>query len=59
MLPLTLIIHIFLGSTPAGSAVIAVLAMSYATLTPILISAVAGIVAALPISVHVARRLAG
>lgn len=57
MLPLILILHIFLGSTLAGSAVIAVLAAGYDTLTPILIAAAAGFVAAFPVSVLVARKL--
>ncbi|SLN75207.1 CTP synthetase [Ruegeria meonggei] len=59
MLPLMLIVHIFLGSTLAGSAVIAVLSMGYTTLTPILIAAGAGFVAAFPASYLVARKMAG
>ena len=59
MSPLTLILHIFLGSTLAGSAVIAVLAMGYATWTTLLIAAVVGFIAAFPISFLVARKLEG
>lgn len=59
MSPLTLIIHIFLGSTLAGSAVVAVLAMGYASWTTILIAAVVGFVAAFPASYLVARKLEG
>ena len=59
MSPLTLILHIFLGSTLAGSAVIAVLAMGYATWAALLIAAVAGFVAAFPVSFLVARKLEG
>lgn len=57
MLPLTLIIHIFLGSTLAGTAVIAVLVMGYATVTPILIAAAVGFLVAFPASVIIARKL--
>ncbi len=59
MSPLTLILHIFLGSTLAGSAVIAVLAMGYSAWTTILIAAVVGFVAAFPVSFMVARKLEG
>ncbi|MDJ0823144.1 MAG: CTP synthetase [Paracoccaceae bacterium] len=58
MLPLMLIIHIFLGSTLAGSAVIAALTMGYDTLIPILVSAGVGFVAAFPVSWMVAKKLA-
>ncbi|MBE1284961.1 MAG: CTP synthetase [Rhodobacteraceae bacterium] len=57
MLPLILLIHIFLGSTIAGSAVIAVLVMGYDTLTPILLAAGVGFVAAFPASMMIARKL--
>ncbi len=59
MSPLTLILHIFLGSTLAGSAVIAVLAMGYSAWTTILIAAIVGFVAAFPVSFLVARKLEG
>lgn len=57
MLPLTLILHIFIGSTLAGSAVIAALAAGYGTLTPILIAAAMGFVLSFPLSWYVARQL--
>lgn len=59
MLPLTLIIHIFIGSTLAGSAVILVLSLGYGTLMPILIAAVVGFVASIPLSILVAKRIVG
>ncbi len=59
MSPLTLILHIFLGSTLAGSAVIAVLVLGFASWTTMLIAAVAGFVAAFPASYMVARKLEG
>lgn len=54
---LILILHIFIGSTLAGSAVIAALTLGYDTLTPILITAALGFVAAFPVSYAVARRI--
>lgn len=57
MLALTLILHIFIGSTLAGSAVIAALALGYDTLQPILIFAALGFVASIPVSWLVARQL--
>lgn len=57
MLPLTLILHIFIGSTLAGSAVIAALASGYDTLQPILIAAAVGFVASIPVSWYVARQI--
>ncbi|TNF19703.1 MAG: CTP synthetase [Rhodobacteraceae bacterium] len=55
MLPLTLILHIFIGSTLAGSAVIAALVTGYDTLQPILIAAAVGFVISIPLSWYVAR----
>lgn len=54
---LILILHIFIGSTIAGSAVIAVLAMGYDTLTPILIAAIVGFFAAFPVSYVIGRKI--
>ena len=51
------VLHLFIGSTLAGSAVIAALATGYDTLTPILIAAAAGFVAAFPVSWIVAKKL--
>lgn len=59
MLPLMLIVHIFLGSTLAGTAVIAVLVMGYTTVLPIVLAAAVGFVAAFPASYLVARKLEG
>ena len=59
MLPLMLIIHIFLGSTLAGSAVIIALILGYDTLIPIIAAAALGFAAAIPASYAIARRLAG
>jgi putative flippase GtrA len=54
-----LIVHIFLGSTLAGTAVIAVLVMGYTTVLPIVLAAAVGFVAAFPASYLVARKLEG
>ena len=57
MLPLILILHLFLGSTLAGVAVIAVLTAGYGTLTPIVSAAALGFLAAFPVSRSIAKRL--
>ncbi len=59
MLPLMLIVHIFLGSTLAGIAVIAVLVMGHTAVLPIVLAAAVGFVAAFPASYLVARKLEG
>lgn len=56
-LMLVLILHIFIGSTLAGSAVIAALSTGYDTLGPILIAAAIGFVGAFPLSWFVAREI--
>lgn len=56
---LTIILHLFIGSTLAGSGVIAVLAAGYGTLMPILWAALAGFVIAIPVSIMIARALKG
>ena len=57
MVWLYLILHLFIGSTLAGSFVIAGLTMGYDTLSPILIAAVFGFVVAFPVSWVVAKTL--
>ncbi|ARE85266.1 CTP synthetase [Roseovarius mucosus] len=57
MLRLGLILHLFIGSTLSGSAVIAALVMGQDTLKPILVAALLGFIAAFPVSYIVARKL--
>lgn len=57
-LMLVLILHIFIGSTLAGSAVIASLTLGYDTLIPILVAAGVGFFAAFPVSIYVAKKIA-
>ena len=57
MFRLALILHLFIGSTLAGSAVIVALASGHDTLIPILLAAAAGFLAAFPVSWLVARKL--
>ncbi|MET4101107.1 putative PurR-regulated permease PerM [Roseovarius sp. MBR-78] len=57
MLRLGFILHLFIGSTLAGSAVIAALVMGQDTVRPILIAAALGFVAAIPVTWLVAARL--
>ena len=57
MLPLLLVVHIFLGATIAGSAVIAALTLGFDTITPIVAAAAIGFLATFPASWYVARKL--
>lgn len=57
MLRLGFILHLFIGSTLAGSAVIAALVTGHDTMTPILVAALAGFLAAFPVTYVVARKL--
>lgn len=57
MLRLGLILHLFIGSTLSGSAVIAALAMGQDTLQPILIAAALGFIAAFPVTYVVTKKL--
>jgi predicted PurR-regulated permease PerM len=57
MLRLGFILHLFIGSTLAGSAVVAALVMGHDTLAPILIAAALGFVAAFPVTYLVTKRL--
>ena len=57
MIVLMLVLHIFIGSTLAGSAVIAALTVGYDSLPAILIAAALGFVAAFPVSWTVAKKL--
>ncbi|MDQ2089994.1 CTP synthetase [Marimonas arenosa] len=52
---LILIVHLFLGSTLAGTAVIAALTMGWDTVQPILVAALIGWLVSLPVTVYVAR----
>lgn len=56
-LMLILILHIFIGSTVAGSAVVVALTMGYDTLGPILIMAALGFLAAFPVSWFVVKQI--
>lgn len=53
----TLILDLFVGSTLAGSGVVAALTMGYGTLAPILIAAALGFVLAVPVSTLIAKAL--
>lgn len=57
MIPLFLIVHIFVGATLAGSAVIVALTLGLDTLQPLLIAAILGFVAAFPVSWYVAKQI--
>ncbi len=57
MFRLASILYSLISTSLAGSFVIAVLVAGYGTLTPILIAAAAGFVAALPLSWMVARQI--
>lgn len=55
MLSLMLIIHIFVGSTIAGSFIIAALTMGFDTAQPLVISGLVGFVVSFPASWWIAR----
>ncbi len=57
MLRLGFILHLFIGSTLAGIGVIAALVTGYDTLSPILIAAAVGFLAAIPVTWAVAKAL--
>ena len=57
MLRLGLILYLFIGTTFAGSAMIAALVSGFDTTIPVIISAIAGFVVAIPVSWLVAREL--
>lgn len=57
MLRLGFILHLFIGSTLAGTAVIAALIMGHDTLTPILIAAALGFIVAFPVTYLVTKKL--
>lgn len=57
MLRLGFILHLFIGSTIAGSAVVAALVMGGDTLLPILLAAGIGFIAACPVTYVVTKKL--
>lgn len=57
MLRLGFILHLFIGSTLAGSAVIAALVSGHDTMKPILIAALVGFILAFPVTWAVTRKL--
>ncbi len=57
MLRLALILYLFIGTTFAGSAMIAALTVGFDTTVPVVTSALAGFVVAIPVAWLVARGL--
>lgn len=57
MLPLFLVLHIFIGTTLAGSSVIAVLTMGYTGGRTVAVAALVGFLISFPVSWLVAKRL--
>ncbi len=57
MFRLSLILHLFIGSTIAGSAMVVALTMGYDTLTPVMWSAIVGFIVSFPVSYLVAKKL--
>lgn len=57
MLRLGFILHLFIGSTLAGTGVIAALVSGFDTLNPILITALLGFLLAVPVTWLVTRAL--
>ena len=54
---LFLIVYIFLGTTIAGSFMVAALAAGYTTMMPVIYSSVAGFVVAIPAAWFVAKKI--
>ena len=52
---LVIAVHLFLGSTLAGSAVVAGLTMGYDTMQPVLVAALIGWVISIPATWYVAK----
>jgi predicted phosphoribosyltransferase len=57
MLRLGLILYLFIGTTMAGSAMVAALAAGYDTTQPVVLSVLAGFLVAIPVAWAVARAL--
>lgn len=57
MIRLASTLYSLIGTTLAGSLIVAALVMGYDTLTPILIASAVGFVAAVPVAVGVARAI--
>ena len=57
MFALFLIVHIFVGATLAGSAVVVALATGLDTLQPLLVAAAIGFLLAIPASWLIAKRI--
>ncbi|CUJ99707.1 CTP synthetase [Shimia thalassica] len=57
MLRLAFILHLFIGSTIAGSAMVVALVMGHDTLTPILWSALIGFIISFPVTWLVTKAL--
>ena len=54
---LFLLVYIFMSATLAGSAMVAALTMNLDTLQPVLYSALAGFVVAIPVAWVIARKI--
>ncbi|MEQ9695114.1 CTP synthetase [Shimia sp. SDUM112013] len=57
MFRLAFILHLFIGSTIAGSAIVVALTMGYDTMAPILWAALIGFIASFPVTYLVTKAL--
>ena len=57
MLRLASMLYSLIGTTLAGTAIVAALVMGQDTLQPILVAAIVGFVAALPVTYVIARKI--
>lgn len=57
MIPLFLVVHIFLGATLSGSAVVVALSLGLDTMRPLIAAAAIGFLISLPASWIVAKRI--
>lgn len=56
---LFLVVHIFVGATTAGGAVAVALVLGFDSLMPLLVAAALGMLASIPVSWFVAKRIGG
>lgn len=57
MFRLAIILHIFIGSTLAGSAIVAALVAGFDSATALIVAALLGFIVAIPVAAIIAKKL--